>query len=168
VRDTVWSVNPEHDSMTALVRRLRTSARLLAGDRLSRFELRGVEERSLAMGTRRQLYLFAKEALHNAARHSGATAIELELVVERDRLRLVVRDDGAGFRVESARGSGQGLSTLERRAAALGGQLAIRSAPGRGTTVQLELPLVDTGTVPRTRDSAVRGLGQKIARWISG
>jgi len=167
VRDTVWSVNPEHDSTTALVRRLRSAARLLAGERLTRFEVRGAEDRPLAMEFRRQLYLFAKEALHNAVRHSGAAAIEVELAFADQALRLRVRDDGNGFSPASARGRGQGLATLERRAAALGGKFAIRSSPGKGTSIELDLPLAAGRSLARTRDGALERLRRSIARWRS-
>lgn len=165
VRDTVWSVNPQHDSIAALARRLRTTAELLAGDRLGRCEIRGAGPSTLEMGARRQLYLFAKEALHNAVRHSGASSIELELEVSASALRLAVRDDGRGFDLGAARGRGEGLATLDRRAAALGGRLSIRSAEGEGTTVELAAPLSGARAIPRSRDDAPPPVRRRLGRW---
>jgi len=153
VRDTVWSVNPQHDSVAALARRLKSTAALLAGDRLARCEIRGAGTGVLEMGARRDLYLFAKEALHNAVRHSGAPAIELELEAAVEGLRLMIRDNGSGFDLAAARGRGEGLSTLERRAEALGARLEILTSPGQGTTVELAVPPPGRAAIPRSRDS---------------
>jgi hypothetical protein len=69
-----------------------------------------------------------------------AYAVEVELHVERDRLRLSVRDDGRGL--DPARPSeGHGLANMRRRAEQVRGSLEIGGDPERGTTVLLEAPL---------------------------
>jgi signal transduction histidine kinase len=59
----------------------------------------------------------------------------------RRHLRLTVADAGAGFQARGARRRGFGLSGIEDRARAVGGRATIRSAPGRGTTVTVTVPL---------------------------
>jgi len=84
------------------------------------------------------LYFTVGELLTNVSRHAGATSARLELREDRDRLRLVVADDGrGGARVGS---SGTGLAGLRRRAVALDGTLTIDSPPGGPTTVTMTLP----------------------------
>jgi len=78
------------------------------------------------------LYRIAQEALHNALRHAGATQVRLLLTAT----GLEVTDDGRGFDVAAA-GPGLGLASMRERAAAAGGTLAVRSAPGQGTSVVL-------------------------------
>jgi signal transduction histidine kinase len=82
----------------------------------------------------------AREALSNVGRHSGATTCRLSLVRIEDRAVLEVDDDGKGFDPLGTQ-RGDGLTNLEQRAGAAGGRAVIDSAPGRGTTVRVELPL---------------------------
>lgn len=77
-------------------------------------------------------YFCILESLQNAAKHSEATAITLEITP--DPLRFAVTDDGIGFDSRRARDS-DGLMGLEARARSAGGRLHITSAPGHGTTV---------------------------------
>ena len=105
-------------------------------------------------------YRVAQEALTNVARHARATHVTLEVGVHEDRLRLTVRDDGAGFdpaemRRRAQAGGSLGLLSLEERAALGGGTLEIDSAPGRGTTLVLTLPV--SAAVPGPADAPARG-----------
>jgi signal transduction histidine kinase len=78
-----------------------------------------------------------REALSNAARHAGASKVDV-LVRAADDLTLTVRDNGSGIR-QTARRSG--LSNLEQRAAKLGGSLRVGSAEGGGTELVWSVPL---------------------------
>jgi signal transduction histidine kinase len=95
-----------------------------------------------ALGAQREaaVYRVAQEALHNALRHSGADVICVTLSVRRRRMILEVTDHGRGFAAE-APSSGLGLASMRERAAAAGGTLTVRSGPGEGTLVRLELPI---------------------------
>ncbi len=87
------------------------------------------------------LFRIAQEALRNAARHAGASAVDLAMEPEAGGVRLSIRDDGAGFDplAERAR-PGLGLASMRERAELLGGRIDIRSAPGRGTTIEVWAP----------------------------
>lgn len=80
-----------------------------------------------------------QEALANAARHSGATAVTVTLSWLPEELIVDVRDDGVGFCPETVR-RGRGLDGMAERLAAAGGRLDIESRPGGGTTVVAGLP----------------------------
>jgi signal transduction histidine kinase len=92
------------------------------------------------------VYRIAQEALHNALRHSGAATICVTLAARRHRVVLEVTDHGRGFAAEtqptspSPFSAGLGLASMRERAAAAGGTLTVRSAPGQGTLVRLEFP----------------------------
>ena len=90
------------------------------------------------------VYRTAQEALRNVLRHAEATDVRLEASVRDGTLRLLVEDDGRGFRpaeVRRARADSHfGLALLGDRAGVLGGYLIIDSEPGRGTRVRLEVP----------------------------
>jgi signal transduction histidine kinase len=90
---------------------------------------------SPSLETRRELYLFIKEVLHNIAAHSGARHVRLHT----SRMTIEVSDDGIGFD-PAAPSTGHGLSNLRERAATLNGELHIQSEPGQGTRITLTLP----------------------------
>jgi signal transduction histidine kinase len=94
-----------------------------------------------ALGGQREaaVYRVAQEALHNALRHSGTATICVSLFARRRRVILEVEDRGQGFVAEAASG-GLGLASMRERAASASGTLTVRSAPGEGTLVRLELP----------------------------
>jgi len=88
------------------------------------------------------LYRIVQEALHNTAKHAGAEAATVSLIAREGWLTLQVADDGRGFDPMSRdAGGGLGLSTMRERAELLGGLLRVRSTPGKGTSVQVEVPL---------------------------
>ena len=84
-----------------------------------------------------------REALVNAAKHSGATAADLYTEVMPERVAVFVRDRGKGFDPETVPDDRRGLrDSVRGRLARLGGTAEIRSAPGEGTEVELVLPRV--------------------------
>jgi signal transduction histidine kinase len=87
----------------------------------------------------------AHEALHNAVRHARAKHVKVRLSERGDRLRIEVSDDGVGFDPDRAevRSRHLGLTSMEERARELGGRLEIRSSPGAGTTVSLQVTGVE-------------------------
>jgi signal transduction histidine kinase len=90
------------------------------------------------------LYRVAQEAFNNAARHARAKTVVLSLSLVPDRLRLSVADDGCGFEPRQVARSGEGglgLRGIRERLEPLGGTLDVRSAPGEGTVLSIELPL---------------------------
>ena len=86
------------------------------------------------------IYRIAQEALTNTLRHARASTFRLRVVRQGTRLRLEAGDDGCGMDPAAPR-RGLGLLGAAERAAALGGQLRLDSAPGRGLRLLLELPV---------------------------
>jgi signal transduction histidine kinase len=85
-----------------------------------------------------QLAAVTREALSNAARHASATSVRVSLTVE-DDIALEIEDDGIGLQPGGHRG---GLTTMTRRAEALGGSCTIESVPSGGARVTWRVPLV--------------------------
>jgi signal transduction histidine kinase len=108
-----------------------------------------------ALGAQREaaVYRVAQEALHNALRHSGAAVICVTLSVRRGRVILEVADHGRGFATGAPSG-GLGLASMRERAASAGGTLTVRSGPGEGTLVRLELPVRAYGAGQKGRPGA--------------
>ena len=82
------------------------------------------------------LYRIAQEAIRNAARHSGAAAIELQLAIEPERLVVAVEDDGIGMPQHAETRGGMGLKIMRYRASIIGALLDIEPREGGGTVVR--------------------------------
>jgi PAS domain S-box-containing protein len=105
-------------------------------------------------------FRIAQAALTNVVRHAQARQVGVELRQRGAELHLVVRDDGVGFEVSTvahwqASEVHLGIQGMQERALLLGGQLAITSAPGRGTAVLAWFPL-RSSTPPQSRESATQ------------
>jgi two-component system sensor histidine kinase UhpB len=86
------------------------------------------------------VYRVAQEALSNAARHSGASRIDVRLRrAAQAGVELEVSDDGSGFAFDESEG-GLGIAGMRERALLIGGELTIESRPQHGTTVRLTVP----------------------------
>jgi signal transduction histidine kinase len=98
----------------------------------------GVPAERLPPAIESAVYFATAEALTNVAKYAGAISASVTLSVEHGRLRLIVRDDGAGGADPN---SGTGLRGLRDRIEALDGELHVDSPPGLGTMVIAEIPL---------------------------
>src|SRR4051794_37893540 len=86
------------------------------------------------------VYRVAQEALSNAAQHSGAAHVVVELTRDGDRVELMVGDDGSGFTFDQA-ARGLGIAGMRERALLVGGDMQVESRPDAGTRVHLTVPL---------------------------
>jgi signal transduction histidine kinase len=100
------------------------------------------------------VYRAVQESLNNVARHAGAHRVEVAMRLEDGTLAVTVQDDGTGFAINGDvrrlvdRPELRGLRGLRERTERSGGRCMVSSAPGRGTLVRLEWPVV-TGTAAR-------------------
>ena len=92
------------------------------------------------MDQRRDLYLIFKEAVNNLVKYSKADNAKVEVLINLHNMSLLVKDDGSGFDTTEIR-EGNGLRNMQQRAALLNASLTIESEPGKGTTVNLNMPL---------------------------
>lgn len=107
-----------------------------------RFELRIKGRRRLSRDEEGNLFRIAEEALQNAVQHGQPSRVTVQLQLGIP-LRLSISDDGSGFLLEeewSRYGGRWGLLGMRERAEQIGGKLRIDTFPGRGTTVQVEVP----------------------------
>ncbi len=139
--DHVWLIEPGYDTLGHFAEQLQASAELLVPAGMLTFTVSGLDtERPLAMVRRRHLFMMAKEAIRNAVRHSEATAVSVELVLEGSLFRVSVIDNGIGFEPASA-SLVDVLHTIPRRARAIGAQLNVDTSPGNGTVIRIALEL---------------------------
>ena len=140
MNDIVWAIAPEHDSLLHLTRRMHRHAEEVFAFREIDLEFNAppIEtELRLSLSVRRDLLLIFKEAVNNAAWHSGCHKVSIDFACENSLLTLRITDDGKGFEAD-AEFDGQGVRSITRRAAAISGKLKIDSRRENGTIVSFE------------------------------
>jgi len=93
---------------------------------------------------RNQVFRMVQESLSNVRKHADAGKVTVTVRSADRGLKITVEDDGRGFNLHSAPKPGRehmGLSIMKERAAKLNGTVRISTAPGRGTVVELDIPL---------------------------
>ena len=145
-RRSVWNLRSQALEESALGDALsRLGQQLTEGGKVI-FELRvDGTPRTLPAEVENNLLRIGQEAITNAARHAGATRIDLELAFLADDVRLVVRDNGKGFdatRVRPSAQGGFGLSGIRERADAMHATFAVTPETAGGTRLELSVPHV--------------------------
>ncbi|MCY7485238.1 sensor histidine kinase [Paenibacillus alvei] len=108
------------------------------------FEVRG-QERRLRSAMEAAIYRLVQEAFTNAAKHAHPSFVTCELTYDEEEVRLVVRDNGFGFKVESLEEKSKehahfGLLGMQERVELLEGRMEIHSAENRGTRIMIKIP----------------------------
>ncbi len=108
------------------------------------------------------LFRIVQEALTNVQRHSGTKFADVQLMQLGDRIRLRIRDKGAGFDRRRSSAGHFGLRGIQERARLLGGSATIKSAPDEGTEILVDVP-VATDKGPTTAPTKQRPAANKLA-----
>jgi ligand-binding sensor domain-containing protein/two-component sensor histidine kinase len=141
--DIIWSVNTSNDGLDETAARMRRYAAELfdAGNVRYEFELDpDLSQRKLSMEQRRDFYLVFKETLNNIFKHADAKNVWINVQIEKGNLVMSVRDDGKGFDV-NAETHRNGLKNLRARVNRWNGYIQVRSSPGMGTMIVVNLPV---------------------------
>jgi signal transduction histidine kinase len=95
------------------------------------------------------MYIY-REALTNIGRYANAKKVQVQLEYQKDGLQIMISDDGRGFDLNLSKGDHHlGLSVMQARAERVGGTLSIESAPGAGTKVIANIPILKTEATTR-------------------
>jgi signal transduction histidine kinase len=141
--DIGWAIRSDNDKIENMMVRMREylAQTLEAREIAIRFE--AAEELlgySFSMQQRKDIFLIFKEAVNNAAKYAHCTSMEVSFRLCNGRILLEVKDNGVGFEPDKQR-STNGLNNMRARGASLDGRCHIQAAPGKGTTVLLDLPV---------------------------
>lgn len=142
--DLVWSINPRNDSTGQFVDRMKNYAvPLLKAARIQcQFQIDPkLLHLRLDLLTKRHLYLLFKEMVNNVAKHANGQNCIVQLLFRNSRLCLTVTDDGRGFDPDRDKQLRHGLLSMQERARKLKGNMEIRSAPGKGSRVDVCIPV---------------------------
>ncbi len=142
-RQSLWGLRAPAPAALSFSQKLIELARQsVAGRRISLSEQVDPINLSATPDTEYQLLRIAREAISNALQHAGALHLAIKLDQIEKTLRLTIEDDGFGFNhVDQPPRGHFGLQGMRERAAEIGAELSIASAPGRGTRVTVSLPL---------------------------
>ena len=101
-------------------------------------------ERTLQADTKRNIFLFCKEAINNVIKHSGATVFNFTVVQEKGILSFILADNGVGFDIDNTK-NGNGMENMRTRARQMNATLQVNSTIGKGTTLNLILKSPNRG-----------------------
>ncbi len=159
----IWALNPKNDTLEGLIAYIRR----FVGEYLEptsvscRFNLPDcLPDLPLTVEVRRNIYLVVREALHNVVKHSEASEVVIGLTSVGDSLTsppsplsfkergskgeksftISISDNGKGFDPSALEFPGNGLVNMKKRMEETGGRLDLKSVPGEGTMVKLEIP----------------------------
>jgi signal transduction histidine kinase len=144
LEEIVWAVNPANDSLPSLAAYLRHVAEEFFRNTSVRCRL-DVDEALppvlLTSEVRHNLYLSAREALNNIAKHAQATEAWLRIHWSDRTLSIVLEDNGCGFATPAVLTPGNGLANMRRRLEKIGGRFECESRVGSGTICRIWLPI---------------------------
>ncbi|MET9258253.1 GAF domain-containing sensor histidine kinase [Streptomyces sp. NPDC003717] len=142
LRAAVVELRPAALDEDGLLATLRTQIQVLDRAHTARVTFASHGVKALPAAQEEAVLRVAQEALHNALRHSGAAEVDVRLDRHGPGAVLRVTDDGGGFDPRTVRRAGRhlGLVSMRDRAGGVGGRLTVTSAPGEGTTIEMEVP----------------------------
>jgi ligand-binding sensor domain-containing protein/signal transduction histidine kinase len=144
--EIVWAVNPENDSVEGLVEYISHYADEFFEDTNVRCRLEfpnSLPASILPAEVRHEVFLVVKEAFNNLLKHSGASEVRVLMNEAKSRIEISIEDNGCGFDPNCTGNGrkGNGLPNMRKRITTLGGQLAVESAPRKGTRIKVSIPL---------------------------
>jgi PAS domain S-box-containing protein len=155
MRALIFELRPRALAEEGLVAALRMQSAALSAREQVAVTVAGPERRlDLSPAIEEHLYRLTSEALHNVVKHAHATHASVSVAPLNGSLTVTVIDDGAGFDADATYAGHLGLTTMTERAEAIGADLRMTSAPGKGTTVTVTLPYGHSGVEGREGSGA--------------
>jgi signal transduction histidine kinase len=142
IDEIVWAVNPKNDTLDGLIHYICQFAEdfLHTTNIRCRLDVQDpLPDCALASTIRHDAFLIAREAIHNAARHSEATELQIKIRTTEKEAQISITDNGKGFDPTKAT-NGNGLRNMQARAKSLKTHLGINSSHSKGSQVVIYLP----------------------------
>jgi signal transduction histidine kinase len=137
--DVVWSIDSRNDTAGDLIDRMRDFLETVfpAGSISIDFQTKGLHfEQKLEQMLRQEIYLIFKEAINNAAKHSGADEIKISLINGNGKFIMEITDNGKGICEEERHKGHHGIENMKLRAQRMNNELIIRNLE-KGTSITL-------------------------------
>jgi signal transduction histidine kinase len=145
INDVIWSVSSKQSNVSLLSTRIKDCFVNIfdaAGIKCTYDIDESIEMSITGLKARKLLLLFAKEAINNAIKHSGADAIRFAIQKSNDQLLMSIEDNGVGIGSPDF-AKGNGLSNLKHRVDQLNGNFSIETLRPHGTLVECIIPLTN-------------------------
>jgi signal transduction histidine kinase len=140
IRDTVWAINPENDSVDLLFEKMRSFAlQILTIQNIAldfKNEFQYAKSLKMSMEQRRNVYMMYKEAINNIAKHAQATKVSVLISQAKEGFKLEISDNGKGFDCQEIH-EGNGLKNFQKRAEASFMEFKMKSEIGKGTDLEM-------------------------------
>lgn len=101
-----------------------------------------IEQVSLDKGIEDQIFRILQESVSNTLRHAKAETLDVMLIRREKTVIMRITDDGIGFHPDTAKPGSYGLQNIRERAAQIGAQLKLVSVPGKGTSLEIKVPIL--------------------------
>lgn len=141
----VWTINPKHDSWQHLATYISRYAQRQLSDTGIICTVDGVDaipNQPVTPDIRNHLLAITKESLANMLKYSRATQVTIHLSADDERFHMSIADNGCGFDMDVAKqNEGNGLTNMRTRMKESDGQIEIKSAPGEGTRITINIAL---------------------------
>jgi signal transduction histidine kinase len=141
MNEIVWALNEKNDSLEAIISYTRSFAVEYLSNNTIECKVNLPDEipHHIIKGeTRRNIFLSVKECLHNITKHSGATEVEMGILVK-DHFVIRIHDNGRGINWEKLRPFSNGIMNIKKRMKDSGGTVDFKNE--NGTTIVLSIPL---------------------------
>lgn len=96
----------------------------------------------LGKGIENHLFRIVQEAMSNTLRHAKADKMEIKIHRRGEVVKVTLRDNGVGFELDDRKQTSYGLSTMQERINEVGGSIQFITAPGKGTRIEISIPLM--------------------------
>ncbi|WP_069838754.1 two-component system sensor histidine kinase LiaS [Bacillus sp. F56] len=114
-----------------------------------------IQDTKISKGVEDHLFRIVQEALSNVFRHSKASKVTVILGIKNSQLRLKVIDNGKGFKMGQVKASSYGLNSMKERASEIGGVAEVISVEGKGTQIEVKVPIFPEEKGENERDSSI-------------
>ncbi|MGJ3545223.1 two-component system sensor histidine kinase LiaS [Bacillus subtilis] len=114
-----------------------------------------IQDTAISKGVEDHLFRIVQEALSNVFRHSKASKVTVILGIKNSQLRLKVIDNGKGFKMDQVKASSYGLNSMKERASEIGGVAEVISVEGKGTQIEVKVPIFPEEKGENERDSSI-------------
>lgn len=143
MKDIIWNINPENDTIEEVMSRMREYATAILEAKYIDYTFNFPNEKIdciLSMEVKNNMYLIFKEAVNNLSKYSGATKAHISLTFDEKNIHLKIEDNGKGFNDDEIPHKG-GLQNMKIRAEEISGIIMIDSKIETGTVIELSVPL---------------------------
>jgi len=141
-RRSVWALRPQAFEHLSFIEALRKETDKIAKDNEIKTSFRTSREtQTLNANIENSLLRIHQEVLNNVRKHAQATKVEIKLSYDEENIKLSIQDNGRGFNTDDYNDKGFGLISIRERARLLGGSLDISSEEGKGTRIDVIIPV---------------------------